>query len=143
MSGFDLEPRRVIFRASESYHSIREQILHRSWCSKFFPTFQKNIFSVDEKFFEIFWVKKIILKFSKILTKFIKENFRWKFSFRNLVRIFENSEIIFFDPKNSKIFFVDRKNIFWKRWDFFRNINIEVKFHCGSNGSTPSLWKSL
>ena len=34
---------------SKCSHSIRKQILHRSWCSKQFSTFPKNIFSVDPK----------------------------------------------------------------------------------------------
>ena len=40
---------RVIFREWECAHSIRSQILRRPICSKNFPTFHKDIFSVDPK----------------------------------------------------------------------------------------------
>ena len=119
---FDLGPRRVIFRAWECFHSIREQILHRSWCSKNFPTFPKNIFSIDPKTFsENFWKFSEISTFSKILTKFLKGNFLLKISLYKFSKDFWK----FWDfrkfPKNfKKYFWIDRKNIFRKSWKKIR-----------------------
>ena len=59
---------RVVCRGWECSHSIRSEILFRSWCSDFFSTFPKNIFStiwkksekilVEEKSEKI-WSKKM------------------------------------------------------------------------------------
>ena len=62
----------------------------------------------------------------------------------NVFSIFETN--LFFQKHTSvdekfRIFFlIDRKNIF-EEVEKNPDINIEVKFHCGSNGSTLSLWK--
>ena len=46
---------KVTFRGWECFHSIREQILLRPWCSKNFTTFPKNIFRTIQTYFVRFW----------------------------------------------------------------------------------------
>ena len=119
---FDLEPPGVLFRSWECFHSIRELNFASILMFEIFSTFPKNIFSVDpKKYSENFRKFSEISKFSKILTKFIKGNFRkislykfskdfWKFwDFRNFPQNFSEN-----------YFWIDRKNIFRKSWKFFR-----------------------
>ena len=126
----------------ECSHSIRSEILLRYWCSIFSQLWFLKKKSVDLKNLKnIFWSK---MKISKNRENFQKRVF---FSIQNsmkMLKIFEIFRDFFFDPNFLKVFFRSTdfffKNQSWKK---FRNINIEVKFQCGSNGSTPSLWKPL
>ena len=96
----------------------------------FFQLLQKNIFSIDQKKFRKFSKKWKFSKFSKNRKSSNKKSrdFLWKCSTFS---------------KISKLFFWSIEKIFLKKLKKNPDINIEVKFHCGSNGSTPSLWKSL
>ena len=67
-------------------------------------------------------------------------DFFWK-SRKNLEKNLEKIENFSLFRKFPNFFF-DRK-YFLKKLKKNPDINIEVKFHCGSNGSTPSLWKPL
>ena len=107
IGNFDLEPRRVFFRCRECFHSNRNQFLLRSWCSIFFSTFRKNIFSVD--------LKKKVRNF-RDPKKYFCEN-------RQLSQNpFENYKNIFWIPKISAFFFqVDRKI-------FFRKVEKKIEY---------------
>ena len=45
----------MVFRGWDCFHSIRNEFLLRSWCSKKFPTYPKNIFSNDFLSKTYFW----------------------------------------------------------------------------------------
>ena len=119
---------RVVYRCWDCSHSIRSENLSRSWCPDFFNFFKTYFL---DRFKNGFFFK------SKILTKFLKENFHRKL----FGRIFENS------LKKSNFLkktFLDRsKKYFYKKLRIFSNIKIETKFHSGSNGTTLSIWKAL
>ena len=105
----------------------------------FFSTSSKNIFSIDQK---KSWKSRTFSKsrkFSKKISIFDFLKF-WNFEIFDFWD-FENFR--FFQIFFNFFFSIDRKNIFWRSWEKNPDINIEVKFHCGSNGSTPSLWKPL
>ena len=95
----------------------------------FFSTSSKNIFSIDQKKshrkkwkFHNFKKSKIFKEKTQIL----------KFSIFEILKMFD-----FWDFFN--YFFA--RSPFLKKLEKNSEINIEVKFHCGSNGSTLSLWK--
>ena len=137
---------RVVFRGWECSHSIRSEILLRYWCPDFFQLLQKIFFRSIQKKVWTFSKKSEIFRFFRDFQKveIFKENrtfFLWTFSiflfFLKISNFFENFRLF------SNFFLIDRKNIFLKKLKKNPDINIEVKFHCGSNGSTPSLWKPL
>ena len=114
---------RVVFRGWECSHSIRSDILLRYWCPDFFLNFfKKYLFDRPKKS----WKSRNFSK--KILTLFLG-NFR----FFEILKIFG-----FFTT-----FFWSTEKIFFEEVEKNPGIKIEVKCHCGSNGSTPSLWKPL
>ena len=101
----------------------------------FFNFFKKYFFSIDQKKIENFRKSenfRFFSRFSKKL-KIFKENLSWKFSIFEKFHFFEKF----------RIFFWSIEKIFLKKLKKNPDINIEVKFHCGSNGGTPSLWKPL
>ena len=98
----------------------------------FFQLLQKYFFDRPQK------------KSSKKMKIFkISKNFKI-FKEKLMILKFSIFEILFFSLDFFSTFFWSiEKNIFWRSWEKNPDINIEVKCHCGSNGSTPSLWKPL
>ena len=94
--------------------------------------FSKKVDLVVEIFsFQDFWD----FRFFEILRIFDFSDFFFKFWIFRFLR-FENFE----EQNRSKKVFFDRP-IFFEKVGKNPDTNIEVKFHCGSNGSTLSLWK--
>ena len=114
--------------------------------------FKKHIFDLDQKkswkkIWKIENLQNFKNRFFEILKFQIFQNFRFfenfknreKMKFRNFEKsIFWNFEIFRFFRFFSTFFLIDEKYFFEK---VLKNpdINIEVQFHCGSNGSTQSL----
>ena len=114
----------MIFRGWECFHSIREQIFRRPWCSKKNSTFPKNIFRPIQRwghdfFGEISNLKEFLEGF-RCVTNIITQ---WKPLKRNSLK-FEIS------PKKScSHLWIDRKNIFWKSWKIFRSrISLRIEW---------------
>ena len=104
---------------------------------RIFSNFLKIIyFSIDQK-----KVEKKIENFQNLKNRKF-QNFKiWVlslkiFDFLKILKIFTFSKIY-------ELFFWSIKKIFFEEVEKNPDINIEVKFHCGSNGSSPSLWKPL
>ena len=105
---------------------------------KNFSTFSKIIFSIDPKIF-----CQILGNFSKIWQHFRISLSCMLLHIENLKEIRKCWSIFENPPKSNKIFLDRSKKYFLEKLKIFSNINIDVKFHCGSNGSTLSLWRSL
>ena len=133
---------RVLFRGWECFHSIRKQILLRPWWSKKFPTFPKNIFSVDPKMGTWFFRRNlksqgISLRFplcnNMLLHNGNLKEIPWDLRFRrkNHVPIFGSTEKIFFGKVGNFFDHQGRSKIC---------LRIEWK-HSQPLKSTLSLWK--
>ena len=144
----------MVFRGWECSHSIRSEILLRYWCPDFFFNSSKKSFfrSIKKKVWK-FSKKWKFSKFSKLSKnrKFPKKKSRdflctistfLKISEKNQKKKSKNRKFSLF-RKCSNLFFLSTEKIFFEEVEKNPDINIEAKFHCESNGSTPSLWKPL
>ena len=102
----------------------------------FFRSIQKYLITFLVNFWKSDKISWISLRFSIVTIGNLKEIHEILLDFRKF-------------PQNLiKYFWIDRfffgkvENVFGKV-EKISNINIEEKYHCGSNGSTLSLWKSL
>ena len=146
---------RIKIKRSKCAHSIRSQILLRSWCSKNFPTFPKNIFSVDPKLGTWFFRRnpessRDFFKVSitttccytmETLKKFLEDS---RFRRENHVPNFGSTEKIFFWKVGNFFDHQGRSKICLRiEWKHFQPLKSSLKRHIEYNALRKFSLKKL